>query len=233
MSESPDNIQHGGDHYVKIGEHQHWNMLPICGFGWEYYIGRATAYLTRVKEPQLDRDKAVHFIDKLISLVEQKMVPATLNSAEWPKVASIEQYLRTVYFPANHIERNSTAAKLITALMTAHTLDDLRAARRIAEEYERRPSPAETTKAYSNWPFSEPDPEPTTEYVDQDRTPPEPELPFASGQGGDFAGAGATSSYAEPATDNSCRASDYSSSSSDSSSSSSSSDSSSSPSSSD
>ena len=72
---NPNEIQHGGDHYKKAGNAQHWDMLPHCGFGWEYYIGAATKYATRVKDPENDPKKIVHFIDKLIWLIEQGLVP--------------------------------------------------------------------------------------------------------------------------------------------------------------
>lgn len=138
---NPNDIQHGGDHYQKAGEDQHWDSLWFCGFGWEYYLGRATAYLTRVKDVALDPPKALHFVDKLVHLVENGNVPAVFQTTKGTRLAcdggnvaygsrvDVEGYLNSRYFPANNIDPTGDEAEAIMRLMMARTLDDLRTAR--------------------------------------------------------------------------------------------------------
>jgi hypothetical protein len=139
----PNERQVGGDHYKKAGHQQHWDSLPACGFGWEYYIGRATAYLTRVKHPLEDPGKAGHFVDKLIVLINEGKVPTEfqttqgfrLNSDIRGRLVDVESYLQG-YFKANDIWPDSPEAKAIVMLMSARTRDDLVAARTVITEIE-------------------------------------------------------------------------------------------------
>lgn len=138
---NPNDIQHGGDHYKKAGSEQHWDSLWFCGFGWEYYLGRATAYLTRVKDTALDPSKALHCVDKLVHLVENGNVPAEFQTTKGTRLVcdggrvpygervDVEGYLETRYFPANSIDPAGDEAAAIKQLMMARTLDDLRTAR--------------------------------------------------------------------------------------------------------
>ena len=127
---NPNEIQHGGDHYKKAGNAQHWDMLPHCGFGWEYYIGAATKYATRVKDSVNDPKKILHFIDKLIWLVESGWVPAEFQTTTgrrlnydaggytpYNKRVTVESWLLEVYFPANGLDPAGVQAQLITGLM--------------------------------------------------------------------------------------------------------------------
>ena len=152
---NPNEIQHGGDHYKKAGNAQHWDMLPHCGFGWEYYIGAATKYATRVKDPENDPKKIVHFIDKLIWLIEQGLVPPEFQtvggkrdfdfgSVPYSKRVYVNDWLRNVYFPANGInpEVDTERADIIDGLMTARTVADLRRVRAVAGIFAGEQPPA-------------------------------------------------------------------------------------------
>lgn len=65
---NPNDRQVGGDHYRHGGE-QHWDrMWRLHGRG--YFVGCATKYVERYHEKngKQDLEKAIHFIEKLISL---------------------------------------------------------------------------------------------------------------------------------------------------------------------
>lgn len=142
----PNEIQVGGDHYRKAGNLQHWDMLPDCGgFGWEYYVGMATKYLTRVKDKALDPGKAGHTIDKLISLIDEGRVPAEFQSTQGTRIncdaggrkVDVPYYLEG-YFTANRLDPAGDEAKAISVLMQARIKDDLIMGR----EFIRRLEPA-------------------------------------------------------------------------------------------
>jgi hypothetical protein len=141
---NPNEIQHGGTHYKKAGNLQHWDSLLACGFGWEYYIGAATKYLTRIKDTVLDPSKAGHFIDKLIWAVENGYTTERFQTAQQFRIncdaagrrVDVPQYL-TDYFEANDIDPASLAAHAISTLMQATHLDDLKVARAIIAEMEK------------------------------------------------------------------------------------------------
>lgn len=142
---NPNEIQHGGEHYKQAGNAQHWDMLPIAGFGWEYYLGCATKYLTRVKDQEHDPKKAAHFVDKLIFLVENSLVPERFRTVQGKRLTDsgntpynqrvdIESWLLDVYFPANNLDKRSPQALAILQLMLALTAEDLYRARRTIGE---------------------------------------------------------------------------------------------------
>jgi len=63
--------QEGGDHYQKLGERQHWDL--VIEYDWDYFQAQVTKYLMRWKtkhkttEKRLeDLAKARHFLDKYI-----------------------------------------------------------------------------------------------------------------------------------------------------------------------
>ncbi len=66
---SVNDIQIGGSHYKSTM--QHWDFVEMHGLG--YIEGNATKYLTRWKKKNgvEDLEKALHYIDKLISLAEE------------------------------------------------------------------------------------------------------------------------------------------------------------------
>lgn len=179
MNTHPNEIQVGGDHYRKAGNLQHWDMLPDCGFGWEYYVGMATKYLTRVKDVALDPGKAGHTIDKLISLIDEGRVPAEFQSTQGARIncdaggrkVDVPYYLEG-YFAANRLNPAGDEAKAISTLMQARTKDDLR----LAREYIGRLTPKTNVVNIVN---DSPDPvevrtvshvagDATTAYVNQD-----------------------------------------------------------------
>lgn len=131
---NPNSVQYGGDHYHKAGSAQHWDMLPMFGFGWEYYLGCATKYATRVKDRELDPMKSVHYIDKLIWLIDTGAVPPTRLLNGYRTVAELNRYLTTIYFPANNLHANSPEAQAIAVIMFAANRHDLQAARGMLQE---------------------------------------------------------------------------------------------------
>jgi len=155
---NPNAVQYGGDHYHKAGMNQHWDMLPVFGYGWEYYIGRATAYLTRVKQPELDPQKAGHFVDKLVWLIDNGWVPPVYARHGHRTTAELHHYLADVYFPANAIRATSDEAAAITMLMFATNRADLVACKQAISRIERIQHTDEGPAIH-----------PTAGYVDQDR----------------------------------------------------------------
>lgn len=61
-------IQHGGNHYKKGGDLQHWDIISRYGIG--YLEGCATKYPTRHldKNGAEDIKKAGHYVDKIIEM---------------------------------------------------------------------------------------------------------------------------------------------------------------------
>lgn len=134
-SDNPNAVQFGGDHYHKAGHAQHWDLLNQIGYGWEYYTGRATAYLTRVKNPDLDPSKAGHFLDKLVNLINNDLAPPYFVPTQGPRI-DLGRYLRETYFPANAIVPTSLEARAIEAILSARSRDDLVAARDLCSQLE-------------------------------------------------------------------------------------------------
>lgn len=149
---NPNAVQHGGDHYKKAGASQHWDMLPVFGYGWEYYVGRATAYLTRVKQPELDPSKASHFVDKLLWLIDHGLVPPVYRRHGNRTDEELHHYLATMYFPANNIQLRSREASAITTLMFANDSADLMAAKaaiKLIDEAANAPKEVPSTEPYA------------------------------------------------------------------------------------
>lgn len=133
----PDAVQHGGDHYKEGGALQHWNMLALIGFGWEYYVGAATKYTTRYmkKKGAEDVTKAMHFTEKLISLIEEGTVPMVFrttqgfrynldkNPAVYDKQLNVEQLVYE-YCLANKVTNKNAIAALLV-LFQAGNVEDL------------------------------------------------------------------------------------------------------------
>lgn len=68
MSEA-NKVQHGGDHYRS--DFQHWDLVPRMGLS--YFAGCASKYIARhrKKNGREDLEKAAHFIQKWIELIEE------------------------------------------------------------------------------------------------------------------------------------------------------------------
>lgn len=64
--------QEGGDHYKKAGTYQPWNV--ILAWNLEYWSGTAVAYVYRwrLKGNLIDLKKAVHTLQHLIEIEEEK-----------------------------------------------------------------------------------------------------------------------------------------------------------------
>ena len=138
---SVDDIQHGGDHYKKGGAMQHWNMLLLVGFGWEYYIGAATKYTSRYmkKRGAEDVQKAIHFVDKLVDAIERGQVPTTFRTAQgfrmnldaqpatYDQTVNVEQLVKD-YCVANDI-KDLAAITALQRLFSARSVGDLMSAR--------------------------------------------------------------------------------------------------------
>lgn len=134
VAPSVDEVQHGGDHYKQGGAMQHWNMLLMVGFGWEYYCAAATKYASRYhkKNGVQDVEKAIHFVDKLLDSVIKELAPPIFETRQglrlsidsnpvvpYTKMVNVEQ-LCEAYFAANGID-NTNARKAIRFLFEART----------------------------------------------------------------------------------------------------------------
>jgi hypothetical protein len=67
--EKPNERQVGGEHYRKANaKYQHWDL--VAEYGMSYYIGNMTKYVCRwrTKGGLADLEKAMHYLEKLISL---------------------------------------------------------------------------------------------------------------------------------------------------------------------
>lgn len=84
---SPNDRQVGGNHYA--GEFQHWDFAPRLQLSWQE--GCATKYLSRLfkkhaTDPDLviqDMEKIIHYLEKLIELLRQRIVFPFMNSAPY------------------------------------------------------------------------------------------------------------------------------------------------------
>jgi hypothetical protein len=65
--------QVGGNHYAKGGDFQHWDLIERYGIG--YLEGYATKYILRWRDKNgvEDLKKALHCVEKLISLREERV----------------------------------------------------------------------------------------------------------------------------------------------------------------
>lgn len=165
---NPNEVQYGGDHYKNAGSFQHWDMLPTCGFGWEYYTGCITGYMTRIKQPMLDAKKTQHFVDKLLWLIDNHMVPAVYSPAQSARVPVV-QYMNEKFFPANGIDAGSDRAAIIMQAVLARTYADLTRLRSMMKSYVRNLEIGEADKKAGEpkWPF--PEAGATPAYVNQDQ----------------------------------------------------------------
>ena len=76
--------QVGGSHYQS--EVQHWDWVTKNGLG--YLVGCATKYISRSRKkfatPVQDLEKAIHYIDKLISMFELHFIEPRDPARPWP-----------------------------------------------------------------------------------------------------------------------------------------------------
>lgn len=71
-STSVNNIQHGGNHYKKYGDLQPWDVVIKWNLG--YLEGTALKYIARWRDKGGIEDikKAIHFLQKLVEVEEEK-----------------------------------------------------------------------------------------------------------------------------------------------------------------
>lgn len=84
---SANDRQVGGDHYSKIAGEQHWDRVARMNLN--YFQGCATAYIERCLDKGHaieDLEKAIHFCQKLIDLIEGgTVVPRNPKDVHYPK----------------------------------------------------------------------------------------------------------------------------------------------------
>jgi len=70
MQTKANDIQHGGSHYKS--KLQHWDWLVELGYGWEYFCAASSKYLVRHRQKNglQDVQKARHYLEKLLELVQ-------------------------------------------------------------------------------------------------------------------------------------------------------------------
>jgi len=94
-----DEFQIGGSHYT--AEYQHWNM--VADFQLDYYRANATKYMTRhrSKNGLQDVQKAGHYIDKLVELLNASRISIVFNFPPHIGLAMIR--MANEYYVANEI----------------------------------------------------------------------------------------------------------------------------------
>ncbi len=116
-------IQHGGDHY-KGAEFQHWDMIALNRIN--YLEGCATKYASRWRKKNGAEDvkKAIHYVDKIIELVESE------NYRPGGVVAEIDLLFFFEQNGVQHIYERGAIRMLCTWSHVAH----LQAARKDLED---------------------------------------------------------------------------------------------------
>lgn len=140
LSKNPNDVQHGGDHYQT--ELQHWDMCATMGYGWEYYIACATKYTSRMHKTTKDGEggvlgvqKAMHYVEKLVALINDGSVPGTFRTTQGQRLNLDAQpglYGRCVdvqdlckrFCDYNRIESKHQRAS-VTTLFCARNVPDL------------------------------------------------------------------------------------------------------------
>lgn len=112
--------QVGGTHYQASA--QHWDWVEKNGL--RYLVGCATKYVTRNRKkfasPVLDLEKAIHYIDKLISMYEAALIDPRDPALPWP--VPCELFCRVN-------ELTPVETDIVTTLATWQTGNDLYKAR--------------------------------------------------------------------------------------------------------
>lgn len=120
MSDDPNNRQIGGDHY-QTGS-QHWDLIARNNI--PYLEGCATKYVTRwrKKDGRKDLEKALHYIDKAISLVVEGCYKASQSDY-------VDDHIINTYIALNKL--NPVEDEVIRLLINWEHLDELESARAI------------------------------------------------------------------------------------------------------
>ena len=91
----PNTKQIGGSHYRDGGNLQHWDFVTLNGIG--YLEGCATKYLSRHRKKggKQDLEKAQHYVEKLISVLEDgrlvvmRFPDPVISAAEFARANSL------------------------------------------------------------------------------------------------------------------------------------------------
>jgi len=108
-------IQHGGSHYAKGGDYQHWDLIADS-YGMGYHIGCATKYLCRWKNKNgiEDLNKAAHFTQKAMELY--------YRGVPWPNEDRPTSEQLWDFFEANEI--GDEERKITLLLMRGNNIKD-------------------------------------------------------------------------------------------------------------
>jgi Protein of unknwon function (DUF3310) len=140
---NPNSVQYGGAHYK--GEYQHWDA--VADLGLDYLAGCASKYITRhrKKNGREDVQKAVHYIQKKLSLIQAGRIPAPIERPHLIQLGENELFLK--FIDINGIEA-SLDIEFLQSTMLASSVRDYESALKIGgiilEEYDRRPPPPTT-----------------------------------------------------------------------------------------
>lgn len=141
--EDPNKRQVGGGHYKT--DMEHWDLVENAGLG--YLEGCATKYVTRWRKKAglQDLEKALHYVDKLISLASRPLAPRK-NRGQ----AAVEDLLR--YAVANELGARETLVMCLLCRWTGP--EDLERARdEIAEMIRLEREKGETKTSGQDHPF--------------------------------------------------------------------------------
>ena len=132
-------IQIGGAHYT--AEYQHWDL--VADFQLDYYRANATKYMTRhrAKNGLQDVQKAGHYIDKLMELIEQRRMPSPRELPHRIHIAMIKQ--ANDFYVANKID-DADDREFMDSVLLAQSFADLATAKSVLKKIEAKyPQPTE------------------------------------------------------------------------------------------
>lgn len=132
-------IQIGGAHYT--AEYQHWDL--VADFQLDYYRANATKYMTRhrAKNGLQDVQKAGHYIDKLMELIEQRRMPSPCELPHRIHIAMIK--LANDFYIANKIE-DQHDREFMDSVLLAQSFADLATAKSVLKKIEAKyPQPTD------------------------------------------------------------------------------------------
>lgn len=91
MESKANKHQISGDHYKKYGEFQPWDAVLQWNLG--YLEGTALKYIARWKDKNGIEDikKAIHFLEKLVEVEQQKQQKQKPIHADWISVLNVQQ----------------------------------------------------------------------------------------------------------------------------------------------
>lgn len=139
---SADSSQIGGGHYAS--EYQHWNL--VADLSLDYYDANSTKYMTRhrSKNGVQDVQKAGHYIEKKMELIEERRLPPPLDYAPHIYIARVK--IVEAFCRANKIDDEMDRAFMDLVLL-AREFRDFAQAKLVLKEIAAKYPPTVVTNA--------------------------------------------------------------------------------------